>query len=318
MPPAWVLEQDCVVSSMETSELNQYGVSCDDATFKTASTDESCSSYSSPGLDSASIHSLARSIDDRWPEREDTKVKFDLDHLTKVHSIPNRDELSPQEYKDVWLGPSDYNRITSWNRMTVKMVRQRGTLDDEPEHCSRGLEHRLKGQQRFRQSVKTNAIYGVLHEQARQRVSGSNVQRIADIYRGYVFGNDEEAKKRGIQDEIDAKKSCRHARTQSALGTTLVKAFDEDDLKDLRALMNGGEDEGDASEVLGPHPKPEDDDKSSTFEEKVKKRSKVKRISSFFKKKSSKPSNKSEQPSLSISPSPPPSTSTRRLRRSSM
>jgi hypothetical protein len=315
MPPAWVLEQQAceVSSSQEKSKTNQYGASCDDATTKTdAMTEES--SHSSPPLDSTSTHSLGtRSIDSCWPEREDTKVKFDVENLTKIHWVPPRSELCAEQFKDVWMDASDYNRISSWNRMTVKMIRQRGTLDDEPEHCSRGLEHRLQGQQRLRQMVKTNAIYGVLHEQSRQRESGSNAQRIADIYRGYVFGSDEAAKQKGIQDEKAAKefvaRPSRQARRLSHALATTFRPFDEDDLKDLRALMNGGEDEVDASEALRPQKIVD------VFEEKVTKASKVKRLTRFFKKKSSK-HGKSEPSSRTRSPSPPPPT--RRLRRSSM
>lgn len=353
---AWVLEQECEVSSMETPKTNQYGISCDDATTKTAE-----SSQSSLALDGTSIHSLGAPSVDRWPERDDTKVKFDSDNLTKIHWVPPRSDLSAEEFKEVWLGASDYSRISSWNRMTVKMMRQQGTLDEEPEHCSRGLEHRLKGQQRLRQTAKTNAIYGVLHEQSRQRGSESSVQRIADIYRGYAFGSDEEAKQKGDQDEMAAKeffvRPSRQLRRQSALATSTSRGrifdqgdstetrprrqvrrqsaiatsstaiatsstaiavssriHDEDDSSDLRALINGGEDEVDASKELIPLPKG-DDDKSS-FEEKVKKQSKVKRLSRFLKKIGSKQESKSEQPCRSSSPIPPPPT--RRLRRSSM
>jgi hypothetical protein len=324
----WVLEQRCEVSSMETPKTNQYGFSSDDATTKTAD-----SSTSSLALDGTSSN-LFRSID-RWPERVDTKVKFDVDNLTKIHWVPPRSDLSPEEFKEVWLGASDYTGISTWNRMTVKMIRQQGTLEEEPDHCIRGLEHRLKGQQRLRQTAKTNAIYGVLHEQSRQREHGYNVQKIADIYRGYAFGSDEEAKQKGIQDEIASKESVarprRQLRRQSAVASSrrtfeeddlrARRTFDEDDSMDARALKNGGEDEVDATETFKPHRKGDDDKpcfeekNSGIIDEKVKKKSKVKRLKGYLKKIGSN-HGKSEEPCRSISPIPPPPT--RRLRRSSM
>jgi hypothetical protein len=191
-----------------------------------------------------------------------------------VHEIWSRQELTPQDYALTWYMRSDFERISSWNRMTVKFFRQqaqgggdRGGDDEDPEHCIRGLEHRLKGQNDLRQTTKTNAIYAVLMEQSKHRKTmgaaycgghpllggDENCNSppsppkktdhsfgLAKVYREHTLCSVTQAHEQGLQDEKDVKAinvlgdlpppTPRSQRRSSTLH------FDEDDLKELRLL----------------------------------------------------------------------------------
>jgi hypothetical protein len=205
-----------------------------------------------------------------------------------VHEIWSRQELTPQDYALTWYMRSDFERISSWNRMTVKFFRQQaqgggdqGGDDEDPEHCIRGLEHRLKGQNDLRQATKTNAIYAVLMEQSKHRKTmgaayygghpllggDENCNSppsppkkkdhsfgLAKVYREHTLCSVTQAHEQGLQDEKDVKAmnvlgdlppTPRSQRRSSTLH------FDEDDLKELRLLDEDEEAVPDDSHVPG-------------------------------------------------------------------
>ena len=169
-----------------------------------------------------------------------TTVQFDLD-ITITHEVMGRHEYSPEDYFQTWFLPKDFERINSWNRMTVKLFRQLDKTGighyDDSEHCIRGLEHRLKGQNFQRTTTKTNAIYAVLMEQARQRKTPveNGPDRIAAVYNDHTYCCVTNAHERGLQDEIDAAADLdQNDHNPQSRNSALL--FDEYDLEELRNL----------------------------------------------------------------------------------
>lgn len=143
-----------------------------------------------------------------------SKIQFDLD-ASSVHEISGREEMTPDDLKVLFYRTAEYASISSWNRMTLKIFRQRAkegsmlersSVDDG--HCIRGLEHRLKAQANIRQQIITNSIYSVLDEQARQRRSRPprktcvvDIDKVAEAYRTQAHKSQRDAHEMGLEDE---------------------------------------------------------------------------------------------------------------------
>ena len=171
-----------------------------------------------------------------------SKIRFDLDD-TRINFVTTRSELSPEEFEETWYTASEFSKISSWNRMLVKTMKQFGNLGEEPDHCIRGLEHRLSGQKDARTSQKTHSIYAVLQEQARQRrfKLTKDQEKIANLYAEKCFRSVQEALVRGEQDEIDARDQ-EHATQRPSLRKSFV-TFDDNDLQDLKEIMEHEEED---------------------------------------------------------------------------
>jgi hypothetical protein len=284
----------------------------------TTSTSSTRSARSVDTADTAETNELSvESCDSSCQSEEEepfvhSKIRFDLE-CTQVEYVEPKSELTPEEFDNTWYSASEFSKISSWNRMLVKMVRQCGDLEEEPDHCIRGLEHRLSGQKDARSSLKTNSIYAVLQEQARQRRFKQNRdhEKIAQLYRDSTLTCSQEALERGKQDEVDAKEEeVKPIRRKSSFRKSMI-VFDDSDLQELRDIMDHDEeDQFDyPSEELRPRqPRRrhstsasswEEDDDPPAFKEdkKASKKSKGSRISKLFKKK--KGSSKSSERKLS-------------------
>jgi hypothetical protein len=257
------------VMSSSTMESTATGTSTDAPTIATAETSletGAAGDFSSSTLGFSSL------------DGEGRLVHFNtLNNI--VHEIWGRQELTPQDYALTWYMRYDFERISSWNRMTVKFFRQQaqgggqggkgGGGDEDREHCIRGLEHRLKGQNELRQTTKTNAIYAVLMEQSKHRktmgaayygghpllggdencnsVTPPSKKKnysvvLAKVYREHTLCCVTQAYEQGLQDEKDVKAMNVVGGLPPAPTTprsqrrSSVLHFDEDDLKELRLL----------------------------------------------------------------------------------
>jgi hypothetical protein len=173
--------------------------------------------------------------------------------------------------------------------MTVKLMKQQGNLDNEPDHCIRGLEHRLKGEHERRKNLKINSIYAVLQEQSRQRSSKiKNLTTISDIYRHHTISCAAQAYEKGLQDQKAVQEEPVKRMTQRRSSIL----FDEDDFKSLLELDL--EDESERFEIrvmeeanpMGSKQRPiEEEDGDEEKGEKKKKRVTMRSVGSFFKRK---------------------------------
>ena len=191
-----------------------------------------------------------------------SKIQFDLD-ATSVLEISGRQEMTPDDFKILFYRATEYANISSWNRMTLKIFRQRaqeGSMTERSSvddgHCIRGLEHRLKAQRHIRQQIITNAIYSVLDEQSRQRshqpreayISSValviDADKVAEAYITQTYKSQRNACEMGLQDERTVKELDKplqelqevkeEAKEQSqgrpVRRRTLIANFDDNDL----------------------------------------------------------------------------------------
>ena len=254
MPPAWVIEgleehgsllssesgnapsgsnlatKAAATTTKGGSDDEKTVLTADESIFSLSLVDDEESSTSSALTDGGSSDACDHDDGIVSPNDDETaKVRFDLSK-TETRPVRGRHEMNQEDYKDVWYVRSDFNKIASWNRMTVKLFRQHATSSDNDEndsslfltasqlgttadlqdgndnvHCIRGLEHRLKGQGAKRTEQKINAIYSVLGEQAKIKRSGKQgkdpTKKIAAVYGEHTYSHVTEAVHRGSQDQ---------------------------------------------------------------------------------------------------------------------
>jgi hypothetical protein len=216
-----------------------------------------------------------------------SKVRFELINV-KVHDVKPRFEYTSEEYQATWYRLCDFSRINSWNRMAVKIMRQQGTLEKEPDHCIRGLENKVKAGDHDRvRDIRIHSVYAVLKEQRLQRLQHQaqqqqtlyDFEKMAAAYRKYSFACEAEAHEWGLQDERDANETTvLQAKQRKA-------SFDEDDLTQLKEL-DVTLDESDRFEKRVMQL---DSGSTGSPEDKRKKKSKMKRLGIFFSKRTKSP-----------------------------
>jgi hypothetical protein len=215
-----------------------------------------------------------------------SKVRFELINV-KVHYVKPRFEYTSEEYQATWYRLCDFSRINSWNRMAVKIMRQQGTLEKEPDHCIRGLENKVKAGDHDRiRDIRVHSVYAVLKEQRLQRLEHQTQQqtlydfeKMAAAYRKYTFSCEAEAHEWGLRDERDANETIvLQAKQKKA-------SFDEDDLTQLKEL-DVTLDESDRFEKRVMQL---DSGSTESSEDKRKKKSKMKRLGIFFSKRNKSP-----------------------------
>ena len=260
MPPYWVLEQQSQLGgknqdddgATKSTEIDEKSAGGDDANGTRVEELPQKQQLAAVAEDSVATDSstVATSVEtgdlSTQSSNDGRTVHFNLGQNV-THKVTGRHEFSADDYERTWFLPKDFERVNSWNRMTVKLFRQmakNGQADyDELEHCIRGLEHRLKGQNFQRTTIKTNAIYSVLMEQSRQRKTpvDNGPERIMNVYKLHTVCCVTQAQEKGQQDEKDAaaafaavepdQKCHRSSKRRSS-----AMVFDEDDLKELRDL----------------------------------------------------------------------------------
>lgn len=162
-----------------------------------------------------------------------SKIRFDVEAQV-VAEVPSRSMLSPADLRATWYQAEDFSRIASLNRSTVKIMQQYGNLDNEPDHCFRGLECKLNGEADRISNIKVHSIYAVLSEQSKQQKSKLQDQRrIAKVYKEHVFSSAVEAQERGISDE----EAAREEEVKRPFNPRRsMSAFDDFDLSERRKL----------------------------------------------------------------------------------
>jgi hypothetical protein len=170
-----------------------------------------------------------------------TTIQFDLD-ANCVHEVCNREDLTPEDLKKMYYRPTEYASISSWNRITLKIFRQRSQEGSMMEHasaddghCIRGLEHRLKAQRHVRQEIITNGVYSVLDEQSRQRRSSYiavvvvDADKVAEAYISQTCKSGGEAHQKGVQDERTVQE-LDNPREELPRESSRRACFDDNDL----------------------------------------------------------------------------------------
>jgi hypothetical protein len=74
---------------------------------------------------------------------KESKVQFDPETI-EIFTIKVRWEFTEEDFHGIWYGQDDLSRISSSSRMAIKLMSQLGDLSDEPDHCIRELEHKVK------------------------------------------------------------------------------------------------------------------------------------------------------------------------------
>lgn len=162
-----------------------------------------------------------------------SKIRFNVD--LSIIEVTSRGMMTSAECRSIWYQPNDFTRMSSQNRSAIKMVREFGSQDDDPDLCIRGLEHKLLGDSEHVKDIRVNAIYSVLKEQSRQRKSNiRDEKRIAELYREHAFSSAKQAQERGFDDERVAKQSL--VQDQNRKSFSSMAAFDDFDLKLLQQL----------------------------------------------------------------------------------
>lgn len=162
---------------------------------------------------------------DLWPH---SKIRFDVG--VTVFEVRARSLIPLTEKRSIWYQPSDFAKISSLNRSAVKVLREN---PDDPDHCGRGLEHKLYGDSDRINDIKVNSIFSVLKEQSRQRKSNvKDEAKIAKIYKEHVFSSAKTALEKGLNDEKSARQEEKPKMKQRRSGA----AFDDFDLKELQDL----------------------------------------------------------------------------------
>jgi hypothetical protein len=270
-----------------------------------------------------------------------SKIQFDLD-ATIVHEVCNRDDLTPEDLKILFYRHGEYASISSWNRMTLKIFRQRAqkgsmiersSLDDDG-HCIRGLEHRQKSRRDIRQQMITDSIYAVLDEQTRHRrencfsgvVVVVDADKVAEAYSSQTYRSHVDAYEMGLKDELTVKEldkpreelpvpevkepEQRHGQ-QRRRGSLIAKSFDDSDLGYVKDDDSAA---GRSSLPRMTKSVQKDEEQEESFQTKAKREGRFKR---FFRRASI--TNKTS-PSKTIieKPAAPQPIRPRRNRRSSM
>jgi hypothetical protein len=168
--------------------------------------------------------------EESWPH---SKIRFDLDKIELIE-VKARSMITALERKSIWFQPSDFSKMSSMNRSTVKTLRENPNID-EPDLCIRGLEHKLHGESDRINEIKVNSIFSVLKEQSRQRKSNDkNALKIAQIYKEHVFPSVKKAQEMGLSDEKSAiQEETVVAKVERRRSSA---AFDDFDLKELQDL----------------------------------------------------------------------------------
>lgn len=171
---------------------------------------------------------------DYW-HRERT-IQFNLTSITII-PIQARYDYSNEESSRIWYQESDLLEISSWNRMTLKLLKQQGDLSNEPEHCIRGLESKIKDDANDRRKeLRTIAKYAVFDEQSKQRNQlyrfKNDPLAIRLAYQQYTLPCQLEAQERGSRDEKANKEEVK--RVPNERSSKLITGFDDSDLHTLK------------------------------------------------------------------------------------
>jgi hypothetical protein len=132
------------------------------------------------------------------------RVQFNLTQ-TQILLVSAREDITPEEVEAIWYMKSDYTKMNSWVRITVKMIEH--GVPEEDGYCYRGLEHRTKQRKVCLGRIVQRSISAVMKEQDRQMVEefgGLNSELLAEAYRGVSIASQLEPYKNAKIDAHEA------------------------------------------------------------------------------------------------------------------
>jgi len=124
----------------------------------------------------------------------------------KTKRIPNLSSMPEDVLQDIWWGADDYDDMMRSFEYTVFMMEagEQKVVDDDVEHCTRGLELRTEAGKWSRFEHKRDCYNAVLDEQDRQWNAGEdNQDKIANSCREVTAKTQRIACRKGMQDEKD-------------------------------------------------------------------------------------------------------------------
>eukprot|EP00934_Nitzschia_sp_Nitz4_P002801 Nitzschia sp. Nitz4//scaffold50_size126154//64830//65693//NITZ4_003688-RA/size126154-processed-gene-0.40-mRNA-1//1//CDS//3329553707//2791//frame0 len=166
-------------------------------------------------------------VEEEWPH---SKVKFDLESTSTIE-VPARGLYTPTESQAVWYQKDEYAQMLAVNRSTVKLMAQFGTLENEPDHCFRGLECKLPVEAERIRDLKIHSIYAVLKEQSEQYLNRTpKPRKIAKVYKETVVRSVTDALERGMSDEQEAQNAAGDGKKMKQPRRMSRVSFDDMDL----------------------------------------------------------------------------------------
>lgn len=122
-----------------------------------------------------------------------------------VREIEHINDMDDDEVDDIWYSRGDYKDMKAKYSITARMMARGWNIpEDDPEHCTRGLEYRTPEGSRARQLNKITSLTRVLDEQERQRITGIESDgALAEVYIRSSSHCREASLKLGLKDEKD-------------------------------------------------------------------------------------------------------------------
>ena len=135
-----------------------------------------------------------------------------------------------KNYKSLfWYNQYDYLRTRKQERITVALMARGMLSPDDPDHCFRGLEQRIKPGRRERNKNRFLAALTVILEQDRQYFESVHDEQIlAKLYSNVTGQCAYEAYERGLADRLEANRAyCDNVPSDSAIScsASLQNAF---------------------------------------------------------------------------------------------
>lgn len=130
--------------------------------------------------------------------------KLTFHNKKKTKRIPNVNSMPEDILEDIWWAADDYDEIMRSFEYTVFMMEagEAKTVDDDNQHCTRGLELRTEAGKWARFENKRDCYNAVLDEQDRQWNAGEdNQEKIANCCREVTAKTQRIACRKGMQDE---------------------------------------------------------------------------------------------------------------------
>ena len=134
----------------------------------------------------------------------DKKIHFHNKKKTK--RIPNLASYGKDILQQIWWNPNDYDEMMKSFEYVVFMMEagEGSTVNDDKEHCTRGLELRTEAGKWSRFEHKRDCYNAVLDEQDRQWNEGmDNQDSIANCCRSVTAKTQRIACRKGMEDEKD-------------------------------------------------------------------------------------------------------------------
>lgn len=172
--------------------------------------------------------------------KEARSIRFN--EVVSVRAIKHIDNMTDEEIDSIWFHKQDFQEFKANFIPTLRLMAHGKYVASlsEQEHCSRGLEFRLKSGAQKRKLNKINALCAVLDEQERQRLAGFNSdESLSGCYQNANAHCRKQAHILGVQDAHAAR--LIHEE-EHELSLSLLSEEDSDvHMRDVSSSGGGGE-----------------------------------------------------------------------------